>query len=44
MLIIAIRGSVIKEGEVIIIFVLRENPAFLSYFSFNCFLLLYLIT
>jgi hypothetical protein len=34
MLIIAIRGSVIKGREVIIRFVLRENPAFPSYFSF----------
>jgi hypothetical protein len=34
MLIIAIRGSVIRGGEVIIRFVLRENPAFPSYFSF----------
>jgi hypothetical protein len=34
MLIIAIRGGVIRRGEVIIKFVLRENPAFPSYFSF----------
>jgi hypothetical protein len=34
MLIVAARGSVIKGGEVIIRFVLRENLAFPSYFSF----------
>jgi hypothetical protein len=33
MLIVAIKGGVIKGGEVIIRFVLRENPAFPSYFS-----------
>jgi len=43
MLIIAIREDVIRGGEVIIKFVLRENPAFLSYFSFSYFLLLRLI-
>jgi hypothetical protein len=43
MLIVAIRGGVIREGEVIIRFVLRENLAFPSYFSFNFFLLLYLV-
>jgi hypothetical protein len=34
MLIIAIRRGVIKGGEVIIRFILRENLVFLSYFSF----------
>jgi hypothetical protein len=34
MLIIVARGGVIRRGEVIIRFVLKENPAFLSYFSF----------
>jgi hypothetical protein len=34
MLIIAIRGGVIRGGKVIIRFVLKENPVFLSYFSF----------
>jgi len=34
MLIVAIRGGIIKGGEVIIRIVLRENPAFLSYFGF----------
>jgi hypothetical protein len=34
MLIIAARGGVIKGREVIIRFVLRENLAFPSYFSF----------
>jgi len=34
MLIVAIRESVIKGGKVIIRFVLRNNLAFLSYFSF----------
>jgi len=34
MLIIAIRGGIIRGGEVIIQIVLRENPAFLSYFGF----------
>jgi hypothetical protein len=33
MLIIAIRGGVIKGGEVIIRFVLRKNSAFPFYFS-----------
>jgi hypothetical protein len=40
MLIVAIRESVIKGGEVIIRFFLKENPAFPSYFSFlvaSCF-------
>jgi len=34
MLIIAIRGGVIRGGEVIIQIVLGENPAFPSYFGF----------
>jgi hypothetical protein len=34
MLIIAIKGSIIKGGEVIIRIILRENLVFLSYFSF----------
>jgi hypothetical protein len=34
MLIVAIRGSIIRGGEVIIGFFLGENPAFPSYFSF----------
>jgi len=34
MLIVAIGGGVIRGGEVIIGFILRENPAFPSYFSF----------
>jgi hypothetical protein len=34
MLIVAIRGGVIRGGKVIIRFILRENPAFPSYFSF----------
>jgi hypothetical protein len=34
MLIIAIKRGVIRRGEVIIGFVLRENPAFPFYFSF----------
>jgi hypothetical protein len=34
MLIITTRGGAIREGEVIIRFVLRENPEFPSYFSF----------
>jgi hypothetical protein len=34
MLIVAIRGGVIKRGDVIIGFILGENPAFPSYFSF----------
>jgi len=34
MLIVAIRGGVVRGGEVIIEFVLGENLAFLSYFSF----------
>jgi hypothetical protein len=40
MLIVAIKGNIIRGGEVIIRFVLRENPAFPSYFSFlvaSCF-------
>jgi hypothetical protein len=40
MLIVAIRGSVVGGGEVIIGFFLGENPAFPSYFSFlvaSCF-------
>jgi hypothetical protein len=32
--IVIIRGGIVKGGEVIIRFVLRENPVFLSYFSF----------
>ena len=34
MLIIVARKDIIKRGEVIIRFVLRENLAFPSYFSF----------
>jgi hypothetical protein len=34
MLIIAIRRGIIKGGEVIIQIILKENPAFLSYFGF----------
>jgi hypothetical protein len=34
MLIVAIRGGVIKGGEVIIRIILRENLAFPSYFRF----------
>jgi len=34
MLIVAIKGGIIREREVIIRFILRENLAFPSYFSF----------
>ena len=34
MLIIAIKGGIIRGGEVIIQIILKENPAFLSYFGF----------
>jgi hypothetical protein len=34
MLIVAIKGSIIRGREIIIRFVLKENLAFPSYFSF----------
>jgi len=43
MLIVAIRGGVVKREEVIIRIILRENLAFPFYFNFSYFSLLYLI-
>jgi hypothetical protein len=34
MLIVVVKGDSIKEGEIIIRFILREKLAFPSYFSF----------